>query len=252
MLGRETCLQSVHWTDDGWLRLTNGTHWPDTDFQLPAGPIDNAPVPLVERDEFEESSLSVQWSSLRQPMTPNWMSLTERPGWLRLRGRQSLRSRFSLSLVAQRLTSTRAVVTTSIQCAPEFPGQQAGLVFWYDTTTHFFLGVTGTEAGPRVVLATSDDGRYTEHVTDIEVSTALQLRGTLNHADLQFAVSLDGKEWRDVGPVHDASVLSDDYGTALRFTGAFTGLAAVDSRTGRMPADFAFFEIVDSAGPDDQ
>jgi xylan 1,4-beta-xylosidase len=40
-----------------------------------------------------------------------------------------------------------------------------------------------------------------------------------------------------------STCLSDDYGSALRFTGAFTGLAAVDSHTGRMPADFAFFEI---------
>jgi xylan 1,4-beta-xylosidase len=248
MLGRETCLQRVHWTDDGWLRLANGTHWPDTDLQLPGGPVSNDPIPLVQRDEFEDSSLSVEWSSLRQPMTPNWVSLTERPGWLRLRGRQSLRSRFSLSLVAQRLTSTRVVVTTSIDCTPVFPGQHAGLVFWYDTTTHFFLGVTGHEAGPRVVLASSDDGRYTEHVTEIEVNTSLRLRGTLDNANLQFSVSFDGERWHDVGPLHDASVLSDDYGSALRFTGAFTGLVAVDSYAGRMPADFAFFEITSLTG----
>lgn len=176
-------------------------------------------------------------------MTPDWVSLTERPGWLRLRGRQSLMSRFSLSLVAHRLTSTRVVVTTTLDCSPAFPGQQAGLVFWYDTGTHFFLGVTGHEAGLRVVLATSDDGRYTEQVTDIEANGPLQLRGTLDTANLQFSVSFDGEKWHDVGPVHDASILSDDYGSALRFTGAFTGLAAVDSHAGHMPADFSFFEI---------
>lgn len=248
MLGRETCLQRVHWTDEGWLRLTNGTHWPETEVQLPAGTGREDVIPSVQRDEFEETSLSVDWCSLRQPMTPNWVTLTERPGWLRLRGRQSLRSRFALSLVAQRLTSTQVVVTTSIECAPEFPGQHAGLVFWYDTTTHFFLGITGHEAGPRVVLASSDDGRYTEQVTDIEVNAPLQLRGTLDNANLQFSVSLDGEKWQDVGHPRDASVLSDDYGSALRFTGAFTGLAAVDSHTAHLPADFAFFEITPHSG----
>jgi xylan 1,4-beta-xylosidase len=152
ILGRETCLQRVDWTASGWLRLTNGTHWPDVLVQVPA--VESSEVPsLVERDEFEGRVLSADWSSLRQPMTADWVSLTERPGRLRLRGRQSLRSRFRLSLVAQRLTSTRIVVTTSVECRPSYPGQMAGLVFWYDTSTHFFLGVTGSESGPRVVLA---------------------------------------------------------------------------------------------------
>jgi xylan 1,4-beta-xylosidase len=247
ILGRETCLQQVHWTDDSWLRLHHDGHWPADEVPLPppADPVASAPtypVALV-RDEFESPELSSDWSSLRQPMTGDWVSLEERPGWLRLRGRQSLWSRFGLSLVAQRLTSTRVVVTTSVECKPSYSGQQAGLVFWYDTTTHFFLGVTGSEEGPRVVLAKSDDGRYTEDVTAIEVDGPLLLRGTLDGHRLQFAISTDGDSWQDIGATLDASVLSDDYGSALRFTGAFTGLAAVDSYAGRLPADFAFFEI---------
>lgn len=243
ILGRETCLQQVHWTDGGWLRLTNGTRWPDTQVPIPTSPGVSCERPSDVRDEFVDSSLSVDWSCLRQPMTSDWMSLTERPGWLRLRGRQSLRSRFGLSLVAQRLTSTQAVVTTSVECTPEYPGQRAGLVFWYDTTTHFFLGITGSESGPRVVLAQSDDGRHTEEVTDIEVDGPLLLRGTLDNHRLRLAVSTDGEKWQDVGSTLDASVLSDDYGSALRFTGAFTGLAAVDSYAARLPADFSFFEV---------
>jgi xylan 1,4-beta-xylosidase len=140
------------------------------------------------------------------------------------------------------------VVTTSVECSPSYPGQQAGLVFWYDTSTHFFLGVTGSESGPRVVLARSDDGRYTEDVTDIAVDGPLLLRGSLDGHRLQFAVSTDGEKWQDIGATLDASVLSDDYGSLLRFTGAFAGLAAVDSYAACLPADFAFFSI--TAGPD--
>jgi len=246
ILGRETCLQRVHWTSSGWLRLANGTHWPDDLVEVPH--VESSEASESERDEFEGSVLSADWSSLRQPMTADWVSLTERPGWLRLRGRQSLRSRFRLSLVAQRLTSTRIVVTTSVECSPSYPGQKAGLVFWYDTSTHFFLGVTGSESGPRVVLARSDDGRYTEDVTDIAVDGPLLLRGSLDGHRLQFAVSTDGEKWQDIGATLDASVLSDDYGSLLRFTGAFGGLAAVDSYAACLPADFAFFSI--TAGPD--
>jgi xylan 1,4-beta-xylosidase len=242
MLGRETCLQRVQWADDGWLRLADGGYWPHEVVKIPYADPQPTP-PAVERDEFAGPVLSDAWSSLRQPMTERWLSLTDRPGWLRLRGRQSMRSRFSLSLVAQRLTSTQMTVTTSVECAPEFPGQRAGLVFWYDTTTHLFVGVTGTEAGRRIALVTSDDGRYAEQVTDLEVDGPVLLRGVLENDRLCFSISTDGEKWRDVGPVLDAATLSDDYGSALRFTGAFVGLVAEDSYAGKMPADFSFFEL---------
>lgn len=242
VLGRETCLQRVHWTDDGWLRLADGGYWPSEVVELPYAGTQPG-LNGIERDDFGGTELPDHWTSPRQAITGQWSSLTERPGRLRLRGRQSLRSRFALSLVARRLTTTRMVVTTSVEFAPAFPGQRAGLVFWYDTTTHFFIGITGHETGPRVLLAGSDDGRYSEYDPDIAVNGSLHLRGTLDGDRLRLAVSTNGETWQNVGPVLDASVLSDDYGRSLRFTGAFVGLVAEDSYAGRMTADFDYFEI---------
>lgn len=49
----------------------------------------------------------------------------------------------------------------------------------------------------------------------------------------------------DIGPVLDASRLSDDYGDRLRFTGAFVGVCAQDlSGTGAV-ADFDRFGLRD-------
>ncbi|WP_202919139.1 glycoside hydrolase family 43 protein [Saccharothrix deserti] len=242
MLGRETCLQQLEWNAEGWPRLAHGDHWPRETVTVPspAGP----PLSRPSRDEFDTDRLSDEWSSLRQPVSERWLSLTERPGWLRLRGRHSLHSRFAQSLIAQRLTDDRTVVTTAVQISPEHPGQQAGLVCWYDTGTHFFLGVTTGDDGPFVVLAVSDLGTYTEHDTGIRPALAAvtHLRATIDRDRLRFAVSHDGTDWVDIGLEFDASVLSDDYGTSLRFTGAFVGLAAHDPVTGTLPADFAYFD----------
>lgn len=41
----------------------------------------------------------------------------------------------------------------------------------------------------------------------------------------------------------DASKLSDDYGSALHFTGAFAGLAVQDLGGAGANADFAHFEL---------
>ncbi|WP_199191297.1 glycoside hydrolase family 43 protein [Amycolatopsis sp. CA-126428] len=243
MLGRETCLQRVEWTGDGWLRLTGGGHWPAETVVVPgrAGPRWHR----RERDDFTTGVLDGEWNSLRQPVSERWLSLAERPGRLRLRGRHSLHSRSAQTLVAQRLTGERVEATTAVQFSPEHPGQQAGLVCWYDTGSHFFLGVTAGDDGPVIILSTTDLGEYTEYDPGFRVpaGTLIHLRATIDRGRLRFAVSESGAGWKPVGPEFDAGILSDDHGTALRFTGAFAGLAAHDPVSGCLPADFAYFEL---------
>jgi xylan 1,4-beta-xylosidase len=60
-----------------------------------------------------------------------------------------------------------------------------------------------------------------------KVKLALTIRGR----DLQFLYALEGNELRHVGPVFDASILSDECGGHQAhgsFTGAFVGLACSD------------------------
>jgi hypothetical protein len=123
--------------------------------------------------------------------------------------------------------------------AAEHPGQQAGVVCWYDTGTHYFLGVA---AENQVIVSTSDEGEYAQLNTGITAGDLVHLRATIDHERLQFAVAPDGETWQPVGPELDMTKLSDDCGSSLRFTGAFVGLAAHDPVTGTLPADFAYFE----------
>jgi xylan 1,4-beta-xylosidase len=71
----------------------------------------------------------------------------------------------------------------------------------------------------------------------------VRLAVSVDHAKLQFAHALDGG-WRDVGPVLDASLLSDEAGAGEHgsFTGAFIGMFAFDTSGGALAADFRYFE----------
>jgi xylan 1,4-beta-xylosidase len=62
-------------------------------------------------------------------------------------------------------------------------------------------------------------------------------------AELQFRWSEDGVTWTPVGPVLDASILSDEAGPGAHgsFTGAFVGMAAHDMTGRALPADFDHF-----------
>ena len=61
--------------------------------------------------------------------------------------------------------------------------------------------------------------------------------------ELQFRWSEDGVNWTPVGPVLDASILSDEAGPGAHgsFTGGFVGMAAHDLTGRALPADFDFF-----------
>ena len=53
----------------------------------------------------------------------------------------------------------------------------------------------------------------------------MRLAVSVDHASLQFSYALDGG-WRNIGPVLDASILSDEAGGGEHgsFTGAFVGM----------------------------
>ena len=245
VLGRETCLQRVEWRD-GWLRLAAGGTAPL--LELPA-PKDLAPQPWPEtpvRDHFAGEQLGAYWSSLRVPADTAWLSLTERPGWLRLRGRDSLISLFRQSLVARRVQHFRFTAETCLEFAPDHFTQMAGLVCYYDTRQHYYLRVTHEESRGKVLgVVLADDGVYDE-LTESELIVndwnQVFLRATADGKRLQFSASPDGRAWREVGPVLDLSKLSDDYGSTLRFTGAMVGVCVQDLGGTNMAADFDYFD----------
>jgi xylan 1,4-beta-xylosidase len=246
-LGRETCIQKVEWSPDGWLRLAGGGTDPQVEVPAPAG-LSETPWPAAPiRDHFEEDALDVRWSSLRDPMDSSWLSLAERPGWLRLRGRDSLSSLFYQSLVAKRLTDFRCTLETCVEFEPDHFTQMAGLICYYDTRQHYYLRITHNETRGKVLgIVLTDDGVYDE-LLDSEIVVGdwpqVFLRAEIDHERLQFLASPDGATWQEIGPVLDMAKLSDDYGSTLRFTGAMVGLCAQDVGGTFKHADFDYFEM---------
>jgi xylan 1,4-beta-xylosidase len=246
VLGRETCLQKVEWLD-GWLRLATGGSKPQIEIPTPQKLM---PCPWPEkpaRDHFDEPKLDVCWSSLRTPPDESWFSLSERPGWLRLRGRDSQLSVFDQSLVTRRIRNFKFTAETCLEFSPDNYMQSAGLICYYDTRTHFYLRVTCNESrGRSLGLVLTDDGVYDELGDEITVNNwrKFYLHVEVDSQKLHFSASPDGKNWQAVGPVLDASKLSDDYGAGFHFTGAMVGVCAQDVSGGLKAADFDYFDYL--------
>jgi xylan 1,4-beta-xylosidase len=246
VLGRETCLQKMTWSVDGWLRLAQGGTHPRVEDPAPSS-LPETPWPaLPVRDDFASERLDASWSSLRVPVNESWLALKERPGWLCLRGRDSLHSLFEQSLIARRVQHFRFIAGTCLEYSPTHFTQMAGLICYYDTRTHFYLRVTRDEARGKILgIVLTDDGNYDElAASEIAINDwkKIHLRAEIDFQRLQFSGSPDGKNWQTVGPVLDASKLSDDYGQGPHFTGAMVGLCAQDVGGTRATADFDYFD----------
>ncbi|MCW1923417.1 glycoside hydrolase family 43 protein [Luteolibacter arcticus] len=243
-LGRETAIQKCIWGADDWLYLEQGGMIPSVTTKGPAG-LPEAPFPEATWDgNFDSPELNLNFQSLRRPVSEDWLSLTERPGYLRLKGMEPTISSFRQSLLARRVQSFDISVETSVEFQPETFQQMAGLIAWYDTENHCYLRLSHDETlGRNLNIIVTDAAESCEVLLDdvpVPATGGIGMRLTLKGAALQFEFAIAGGDWRKIGPVLNGAILSDDY-SHLGFTGAFVGMCCQDISGQKRQADFSRF-----------
>ena len=247
-LGRETGIQRLDWPEGGWPTLAGGGNTPLSKVVAPQLPAHPWPTPNP-RDDFDASELALEWQSLRVPVDSSWLSLEQRPGFLRLLGRESPLSKHRQSLVARRLQAFEAEATTCLEFEPQHFQQMAGLMAFYDTHHWTYLRVSRDEVlGKTLNILCSDAGVYTEPLEreiTIEGWQKVYLKVQFQRHTYRFGYSPDGENWSWLEPKFESYKLSDDYCGGLAFTGTFIALCAQDLAGTRHHADFDFFEYLE-------
>jgi xylan 1,4-beta-xylosidase len=249
-LGRETAIQKIVWGKDGWLRTLDGQGIPTIETPAPQLPVHKFPV-VPSREDFNGAQLPVDFQWLRTPWPEELFSLTARPGFLRLFGRETIGSLFKQSLVARRHQSHCFSAATVVEFEPEHFQQAAGLVCYYNSVKFHYLYVSHDETlGKHLrVMSCVPDSPQTDSFTPpipIPAGKPVHLRVEIDFERLYFAYRVEGvdKDWRWLPQQFDASILSDEAcapGTP-NFTGAFVGMACQDMSGTARPADFDFIE----------
>lgn len=248
-LGRETALQKCVWKDD-WLYLAHGGVVPAVHVPAPGDAEQESQVSRVEY-VFDKPELPQDFQWLRTPEPQRIFSLTERPGALRLFGRESIGSWFEQALVARRQEHHSFRAETALEFEPETYQQVAGLTHYYNRHKFHAVVVTLHEKLGRVVTIFSCPGDFPhgrmafpagsgEPVADGPVHLAMEI----HENDLQFFFrTAEAEEWQPLGPVLDAGVVSDEGGRGEHgsFTGAFAGMVAFDTSGRGREADFSRF-----------
>jgi xylan 1,4-beta-xylosidase len=248
VLGRETAIQRMVWGEDGWLRTERGDGRPELRTPAPRlEPVLFQSAPL--REDFDEPTLPLEFQWLRTPYPAEIFSLTDRPGYLRLFGRETIGSWFTQALVARRQEAHCFTAITALEFEPEHFQQAAGLVCYYNSTKFHYLHVTHDEAlGKclRVMSAIPDQTQSDAFTAPLAVPAGkrIELRVDVDYERLKFAFRIEGEAWQWLAEQFDASILSDEATApgAPNFTGTFVGMACQDMSGARCAADFDYFE----------
>lgn len=247
VLGRETAIQRMVWSADGWLRTEDGSGLPQSQIAAPSLPVQKFPE-SPEREDFNQTVLPIDFQWLRSPFPEKIFSLAARPGYLRLYGRESLGSLFLQSLVARRQQAHCVSAATVVDFEPRHFQQMAGLICYYNGSKYHYLCISHDEGLGKYIRVQScnpdlpQPDLFGEPIA-IPRGIPVHLRVEVDQERLYFAFRLEGDSWRWLPGPLDAAILSDEAGPAgsPSFTGAFVGMCCQDLSGAGSAADFDSF-----------
>ncbi|MDQ0894114.1 hypothetical protein [Agromyces ramosus] len=201
---------------------------------------DQAPAIALARDDFDRPALDPEWNTLRTDGRDR-MSLTARPGHLRLRlGATGPTEIGPVSFAGRRLASMRARISALVELEAPTASEEAGLLLRQSEDAHLALVVRGDAVGGRVVAASLTTGgvRRTLGEASVAPNGPLELELELDGFAVQATVRGLGGDPTRVA-LADAAPLASEL--AGGFLGVWVGLVAVGRGVGH--ADFDWFEL---------
>lgn len=243
ILGRETAIQKMVWEDDGWLRLASGGTVAEK--SCPTPNLEDFKFPLKPtRDNFDKPELGIDYQWLRGDIADKIYSLTDRPGFLRLYGKEMIVSDYIVSLIARRQQAFSYEASTVMEFTPDEENQMAGLIVMYSNILHYYLYRGWNEKIGHYISIMSNNNTevniFSCEPEPIDVGKKIYLKAEIDRCSLQFYYGYSEQSYNKIGTVLDMSILSDEHSGG--FTGAFVGLCCNDPATQRNYADFDFFE----------
>lgn len=244
-IGRESGLEPVTWTKDGWFIVNEGKG-PSIVQRAPELPECTFKRNLF--DDFNEAKLNLDWEFVRLPDYGS-CSLTERPGYFRIWTRDGqlseIRAKNTLLRREQELSYT---AETKLEFAPSKNGEQAGLTCYYSTATYARFSLCYEEGRKLQLVINRNHGE--ELIAEVEnvKNVPVYLKVAVEKLTRTFYYSYDGTSWEVAGVLENCIYLCDEGvpDDPKRHTGTLVGIYANNGGCGsRIPADFDYFKYED-------
>ena len=239
ILGRETAIQEVYWTEDGWLRLVLGGNGPLLETDIITTNKTEQRKHTDFKDDFNDA-LEKEWNTLRILADEAWCDLKSRNSYLRMHSGESIQSLFEHHLLAVRQKDFHFIAETKLDYTPKTFNQMAGLLLYLNDNNYLYAYLTYDEEAGRVIrLMKCVEGEFTLSPVCIkmgegEVKFKVEVNGPVANFYYQTG---DSSAWQEIGYAQDVMFLSGG------FTGNFVGIAVHDlDKKANSYADFDYFE----------
>ncbi len=246
VLGRETAIQKMKWDKDDWLRMSSGSNTPEVEVEGPYESSSNTREIQI-RDHFDSPVLGIDYQWLRAAYINDLISLTERPGYLRIHGNEMILSNYKQGLVARRQQSFDYRAQTCLDFDPKERNQDAGLIVMYNVDLFYYLYIAMDNKGRKFIsVMFNDKGKLNQYeVNEISVTSdcPIHLRANVSGETLIFSYSYDEVKWKSIDKIFDITKLCDERViNGGGFTGNFVGICCHDPITLETHADFDYFD----------
>ena len=264
ILGRETALDPITWTEDGW-PLVNHLDGPSVLQRKPDLPKFTAREQGLDR--FDGKELGKQWMT---PRPPEAGGIRVADGCLWLTGSKAdLHGTACRSVVVRRQQHFCFEARTRLLVEDLLDGQEAGLTCYYDENTYLKFGLCRREGNVVFRLVEWIDDRETRtwqspplEPASVQVSAPVsvpKLASLSGEGERTWQIELGvetrllerhflyrmagAEEWTEAAVFPQVTCLCDEgLNKGKRFTGAMVGMYAVSGEKGRLTAKFAYFE----------
>ncbi len=236
-MGRETFLAQVNWSLDGWPLLGESGKVLE---RMNTGSLPlSAEQPWAEVDDFDNETLDVCWNFLRNPRSQDW-SLTERPGWLTLRGSDiTLDAVGSPTFVGRRQQHFNCDVCTRLCFSPSAEGEEAGLTVFMNERFHYEIALTVRGGHRKIIFRRRIGSLWKVELEANYMSEEIVIGVQCDPTQYSFYYEQPNGDRQPFG-AGECSLLSTE--VAGGFTGIFFGLyAAGNKKLCTVPARFDWF-----------
>lgn len=239
-LGRETFLIKVTWSADGWpIFGDEGKAQLDNEGPSFYGGVQQGKAG-IGRDDFESGQLGLAWNFLRNPDADAY-SLTERPGWLTLYGKEgTLDGANRQTFVGQRQRHLVCGISALLEFEPIIEGEEAGLTVFMNENGHYEIAVARVNGAKTIIFRRRIGSLWKTEREERLPAGPVVLGVEADAANYVFRFSANGKEEKVFGR-GECFYLSSE--VAGGFTGVYFGLYATgNGGVSTTPAYFDYFD----------
>jgi len=252
-IGRETFLNPVSWTSDGWPVILQGNDVIEYSYPSPftakQKPINPFSGNYTFKDNFDGGALDFRYIFLRT-VTEAWYNSSDKKGQLSIKLRpETVGGLGNPSFIGFRQAHHEATAIVQLLFAPKADHEKAGLVIFQNEKTYYFLCKSINQGKPVVQLYQSGkDSLEMTLLKEFPLNSAtkpVQLSIKPNKGIYSMSYSEDGKKWLQMQDV-DGKILST--ARAGGFVGSVFGLYATSM--GKASSSKAFFDWFSYRGND--